>query len=59
MKNSVLFLNIATRCFYFPEVLMVLWFVFCVFGKVAEVLTCLFFFNFGGGMFLFMWVWKV
>ena len=38
---------------------------FCVFGKVAKVLEKLvfFFFQFGGllwgGLFLFIWVWKV
>ena len=46
MKNSGLFLNMAKWCFFglfFFEVLMVLWFVFCVSGIVAKVLKMLVF----------------
>ena len=65
MKNSGLFLNMAKWCFcLFFEVLMVLWFCFRVSGIVATVLKMLVFFSqfFGllcGGLFLFIWVWKV
>ena len=42
---------------------MFLWFVFWVFGKVATVLKNVSFpqfgFFLGGGLFLFIWVWKV
>ena len=42
---------------------MVLWFVVCVSGKVAKVLKMLVFRQFcgilWGGLFLFIWVWKV
>ena len=42
---------------------MLLWFVFGVSGIVAKVLKCLFFAQFfgllWGGLFLFIWVWKV
>ena len=50
MKNSGLFLNMAKWCFLvcFFQVLMLLWFVFCVSGKVAEVLKCLFSPGLGG-----------
>ena len=45
MKNSGLFLNMAKWCFlFFFEVLMLLWFVFGVFGIVPEVLKMLVFF---------------
>ena len=47
MKNSGLFLNMAKRCFggvCFFEVVMLLWFVFCVSAIVPKVLKCLFFF---------------
>ena len=39
MKNSGLFLNMAKWCFFglYFEVLMVLWFVFCVSGIVPKV----------------------
>ena len=47
MKNSGLFLNMAKWCFLglFFEVLMLLWFVFGVFGIVPEVLKMLVFFS--------------
>ena len=41
---------------------MLLWFVVCVSAIVAKVLKCLFFPVLGGlwgGLFLFIWVWKV
>ena len=40
----------AKRCFLFVffQALMLLWFVFCVSGKVAQVLNMLIFPNFGG-----------
>ena len=52
------------RCFLFCfEVLLVLWFAFRVFVKVAQVLKCLIFPQlFGlweGGLLFFIWVWKV
>ena len=42
----------------------VLWFVFFVFGKVVKVSNMLVFFSqliglLWGGLFLFIWVWKV
>ena len=44
MKNSGLFLNMAKRCFLVVfSGLMLLWFVFCVSGKVARVLKMLVF----------------
>ena len=54
MKNSGLFLNMAKGVFvWFFEVLMVLWFAFCVLDKVAKVLKTLVFpiiwAFFGGG----------
>ena len=58
-------LNMAKMVFFFVffEVFMVLWFVFCVSGKVAKVLKMLVFLQFWGllrgGLFLFIWVWKV
>ena len=54
MKNSGLFLNMAKWCFLglFFEVLMVLWFVFCVSGIVAKVLKMLVFPSFLGA---FVW----
>ena len=47
------------------QVLMLLWFVFCVFGKVAQVFKMLVLFVFPvflalwGGYFSFIWVLKV
>ena len=62
VKNSGLFLNMAKWCFWvcFFEVLMLLWFVFGVFGIVPEVLKMLVFFSlfFGllwGGLFFFIY----
>ena len=59
MKNSGLFLNMAKWCFFgfvFCEVLVLLWFVFGVFGIVPGVLKMLifsqFFGRFWGGFFL-------
>ena len=58
MKNSGLFLNMAKWCFLglFFEVLMLLWFVFGVFGIVPEVLKMFVFPSFllWGGLFLFI-----
>ena len=51
MKNRGLFLNMAKRCFclfVFFQALMLLWFVFCVSGKVARVLKYACFPQFGG-----------
>ena len=51
--------------FVFLQALMLLWFVFCVSGKVARVLKMLVLFVFPvfwalwGGSFLFIWVWQV
>ena len=65
MNNCGLFLSMAKRCFFvFFQVLMLLWFVFCGFGRVAKVLKMLFLFSqcFGflwGGLFLSIWVSKV
>ena len=65
MKNSGLFLNMARRCFclFFFQALMLLWFGFCVSGKVATALNMLVFFQFywllWGGLILFIWVSKV
>ena len=60
MRNGGLFLNMTKRCFcVFLQALMLLWFVFCLSGKVARVLNLLVFPNFGtlwGGLFLFIWV---
>ena len=46
-------------CFF--EVLMASWFVFFVSGIVTKVLKMLVFFPgfLCGGLFLFIWVWKV
>ena len=59
MKNSGLFLNMAKWCFLglFFEVLVLLWFVFGVFGIVPGVLKMLVFFSqflglLWGGLFL-------
>ena len=59
MENSGLFLNMAKRCFWvFFEVLMLLWFVFCVSAIVPKVLKMLVFSKFlglfWGGFFLFI-----
>ena len=61
MKNSGLFLNMAKWCFlglFFFEVLVLLWFVFGVFGIVPGVLKMLVFSQFWGffwgGFFLFI-----
>ena len=66
MKNCGLFLNMAKLVFwvFVFEVLMVLWFVFCVYvsGIVATVLKMFFpqFWGFlCGDLFLFIWVSKV
>ena len=65
-ENSGLFLNMAKRCscLFFFQALMLLWFVVCVSGKVAQVLKMLVFFSqfwglMWGGLFLFVWVLKV
>ena len=66
MKNSGLLLNMEEWCFFdlFFQALMLLWFAFCVSAIVAKMLKMLVFFSkfFGlmwGGLFLFIWVWKV
>ena len=58
--------TVALWCFLglFFEVLMLLWFVFGVSGKVPKVFKMLVFFSqfwglLWGGLFLFKWVWKV
>ena len=58
MKNSGLLLNMAKWCFgFFFEFLLLLWFVFGVFGMVPEVLKILVFCQFWGllwgGLFFF------
>ena len=62
MKNSGLFLNMAKWCFLglFFEVLVLLWFVFGVFGIVPGVLKMLVFFPFLGaflGWLLLVYFW--
>ena len=65
MKNSGLFLNMATWCFLglLFEVLMLLWFVFGVSGIVPEVLKMLVFPVFWGfcgvAYSCLFWVWRV
>ena len=65
MKNSGLFLNMAKWCFLglFFEVLVLLWFVFGVFGIVPGVLKMLVFQVFWGfcgvAYSCLFWVWKV
>ena len=66
VKNSGLFLNMAKWCFLglFFEVLMLLWFVYGVFGMVPGVSKMLVFFpsflGFCGVAYsCLFWVWKV
>ena len=67
MKNSGLFLNMAKWCFlglFFFEVLVLLWFVFGVFGIVPGVLKMHVFSQFFGFflgwlLLVYFWGWKV
>ena len=52
MKNSGLFLNMAKWCLFFLGVLVLLWFVFGVFGIVPGVFKMLVFPVFLGGAFV-------